>query len=71
MSDGKNIIETFRDVVQDLLVPELRAVKVSVASMREDLNYMRSDIGALGSDTGQSHEALREEKKLRHDNLEA
>ena len=56
MSSTKNVLETFRDVAQDLLVPELRAVKVSVDSLRSEFK--------------QSHDSLREEMRLRHDNLE-
>ena len=63
MVPAKNVIETFRDVVQDLLVPELKAVKVSVDSLREDMKELRADIK-------QSNETMREEMKLRHDNLE-
>lgn len=35
MADGKNIFGSFREGVQDLLVPELKAVKVSVDSRAE------------------------------------
>ena len=43
-------------MVQDLLVPELRSLKVSVDSLRTEFR--------------QSHDSLREEMKLRNDNLE-
>ena len=70
MNATKNALESFREVVQDLLVPELKAVKVSIDSMRTDMNYMRSDIGSMRADLKQSHDALREEMRLRHENLE-
>ena len=50
MSD-KNIIGSLREIVQDLLVPELKAVKVEIAALRTDMKG--------------SNEALREEIKLR------
>ena len=81
MVAAKNVLETFRDVVQDLLVPELKAVKVSVDSLRDDMKELRSDIKQsnetmrddmreLRSDVKLSTEVMREEMKLRHDNLE-
>ena len=44
MSTAKNDVETFRDVVQDLLVPELKAVKVSVDSLHTEMSYMRTEM---------------------------
>jgi hypothetical protein len=34
---AKNIVESLREVVQDLLVPELKALKVSMDSMRSEM----------------------------------
>ena len=70
MVAAKNVLETFRDVVQDLLVPELKAVKVSVDSLRDDMKTMRDEMKELRVDIRQSNENMREEMKLRHDNLE-
>ena len=56
MPDGKNIFESFREVVQDLLVPELKAVKVSVDSLRTEMKI--------------NNDALREEMKYRYEALE-
>ncbi len=70
MSDAKNILETFRDVVQDLPVPELRAVKVSVEAMRGDMKYMREDMDRMRSDFKLSNDAMREEMRLRSELLE-
>ena len=44
MSAAKNVIESFRDVVQDLLVPELKAVKVSMDSLHNDMASMRIEM---------------------------
>lgn len=34
---AKNIVDSLREVVQDLLVPELKAVKTSVDSLRSEM----------------------------------
>jgi hypothetical protein len=34
---AKNVVESLREVMQDLLVPELKALKVSMDSMRGEL----------------------------------
>lgn len=34
---AKNVVESFREVVQDLLVPELKSVKVSVDCLRAEM----------------------------------
>jgi hypothetical protein len=44
MSPAKNIVESFREVVQDLLVPELKALKVSVESVHSEMSYLRSEM---------------------------
>ena len=45
---AKNIVESLRDVVQDLLVPELKALKVSMDSMcsemKVSMDSMRSEM---------------------------
>jgi hypothetical protein len=48
---AKSALGSFREVVQDLLVPELKALKVSMDSMR--------------SETSLSLESLRKEMQLR------
>ncbi len=37
MCSAKNLAESLREVVQDLLVPELKSVKVSVDSLRAEM----------------------------------
>ena len=44
MSSAKNVVETFCDTVQDLLVPELKALKVSVDSLHSEMGYMRTEM---------------------------
>jgi hypothetical protein len=34
----KNAVESLREIVQDLLVPELKAVKTSIDSLRSEMN---------------------------------
>jgi uncharacterized protein (DUF3084 family) len=59
----KKVIESLREIVQDLLVPELKAVKVSVDSLREDFKELRVDLR-------ESIDALRLEMKLRDEKHE-
>ena len=67
MADGKNIFESFREVVQDLLVPELKAVKVSVDSLRTE---MKINNEATRTEMKINNDALREEMKFRYEALE-
>jgi len=75
---GKNIVESLREVMQDLLVPELKAVKASVDSLRSEtktsLDSLRSEtktsLDSLRSETKTSADALRSEMVLRDDKLE-
>lgn len=53
---AKSVGDSLREVMQDLLVPELKAVKVSVDSLRKEMKLFP--------------DSLREEMKLRHENLE-
>jgi hypothetical protein len=55
---AKNIVESFRDVVQDLLVPELKAVKVSAESLHGEMSYLRGEVKS-------SFGSLRQEMQLR------
>jgi hypothetical protein len=54
----KTIVDSIRDVVQDLLVPELKAVKVSVDSLHGEIGYLRGEVKT-------SLESLRQEMQLR------
>ncbi len=47
----KNAVESLREIVQDLLVPELKAVKISIESLRSEMTV--------------SNESLRNEIRLR------
>ena len=51
MSSAKNVVESLREIVQDFLVPELKALKVSVESLQHEMKS--------------SNEALRQELRLR------
>ncbi len=41
---AKNFVESFRDVVQDLLVPELKAIKVSQEATHTEMGYLRAEM---------------------------
>ena len=43
-SAAKNFVESFRDVVQDLLVPELKAIKVAQEAAHTETGYMRAEM---------------------------
>ncbi len=58
----KNAVEALREIVQDLLVPELKAVKVDLESLR---NEVKSSTEMLRNEIRSSNEALRNEIKLR------
>jgi hypothetical protein len=55
---AKNIVESFREVVQDLLVPELRAIKVLAETAHADSRQLRSDLK-------ESLDSLRNEMRIR------
>ncbi len=55
---AKNVVESLREIVQDLLVPEFKALKVSVDALRGDMHDMRSGLK-------ESLDSLRTEMKLR------
>jgi hypothetical protein len=61
MSDGKNILETFRDVAQDLLVPPLKALEVEMKSLRIESNVTGE---AIREEMRLTNSAIREEMKL-------
>lgn len=75
---AKNIVESLREVMQDLLVPELKAVRASVDSLRSEtktsIDALRSEtktsLDSLRSETKTSMDALRSEMVLRDDRLE-
>jgi hypothetical protein len=63
MSPTKNAVESLRDIVQDLLVPELKAIKVSVESGHTEVGYLRDE-------TRSSFDSLRQEMRLRDEKME-
>ncbi len=44
MSAEKNFVMSLREVVQDLLVPELKAVKVSIHGMRDEMKLRNENL---------------------------
>lgn len=77
MSD-KNIVASLREIVQDLLVPEVKEIKAELTAIRTEMKQtneaLREDLRqtneALREDLRQTNDALREEIRLRHENLE-
>jgi hypothetical protein len=60
---AKNILESSRDIVQDFLVPEMKAVKVSVESLS---HQVKLSVDSLNHQM----DSLRVEIKLRDEKLE-
>ena len=60
---AKNVVESLRDVVQDLLVPEFKALKVSIDGMRDDMHELRTDLK-------ESAGSLRQEMRLRDEKMQ-
>jgi hypothetical protein len=57
---AKTIVDSFREAVQDLLVPELKAMRVSMDSIRTEMQLRDEKLQ-------ESLEALRNEMQLRDD----
>ena len=78
MSDGKNILESSREILQDFVVPELKSVKTNVESLRTELHIhtqaireeMRLSVSAIREELKLHNQALREEMKLRQETVE-
>ncbi len=66
---GKNIVESLREVMQDLLVPELRAIKVLAETAHADSQQLRSDLkdslGGLRTEIREAFDGLRNEIRIR------
>lgn len=70
---SQNAVGSFREVLRDLLVPELKAVKVSVDSLHSEIGFLRSEtkvsLDSLRSEMKVSLDSLRSEMKLSSDSL--
>jgi hypothetical protein len=60
---AKNVVESLRDVVQDILVPEFKALKASGDALRVDMHELRFDLK-------ESVDSLRQEMRLRDQKME-
>lgn len=76
----KNAVESLRDIVQDLLVPELKSIKVEIEGLRTEMrlrdekqthvnNSLRSEFDSFRGEVRLSHDSLRNELKSRLDSL--
>ena len=64
---SKDAVESLRDIVQDLLVPELKAVKVSVESTKASIDSLRSEM-TTSFDAVRTEMRLRDEKQTERSN---
>ena len=63
-ASAKTVVDSFREVVQDLLVPELKALRVSVDAVKTEMQLRDEKLQ-------ESLEAVRTEMRLRSENLRA
>ena len=72
----KNAVESLRDIVQDLLVPELKAIKTELESqrrethlqfenVRNEFSFVRSELKTTAEALRADTEALRVELRIR------
>jgi hypothetical protein len=70
---AKNAVESLREVVQDLLVPDMKALKVGLDSHRNETKLqtdgIRSEITSLRNELHLSVDSLRNELNLSVDSL--
>jgi hypothetical protein len=62
---AKGTVESLREIVQDLLVPELKSIKVSVDSLHNEMASLRGEMGSIRSELSTGLEAVRTEMRLR------
>jgi hypothetical protein len=56
MAETKNIIAGFREVVQDLLVPELKAIRAEIEFMKKAMDSNTQEIRELRSEIKETKE---------------
>jgi len=62
---AENIVQGFRQVIQDLLVPELKALQVEVKHVQETVSAQGQELRALRQETNERFEALHREMNER------
>lgn len=63
MTDSANVVKGFRQVVQDLLVPELRSIKTEIEYMKKAIDLNSEEIKSLRAETKEEIRALKTETK--------
>ena len=58
---AENIVQGFRQVVQDLLVPELKAVQVELKHVQETVSFQGEELKALRQEMNERFESVMEE----------
>lgn len=70
---AKNTVESLRDIVQDLLVPDMKALKVSLDSHRSETKMqfdgLHNEIASLRNEMSVSIDSLRNEMSVSIDSL--
>ena len=66
---AKNAVESLREIVQDLLVPELKAIKVEMTSVHGEgaslRNEMHAGFSSVRNEMNAGFDAVRTEMRLR------
>ena len=69
----KNAVESLRDIVQDLLVPELKALKAEMESQRREnhtqFEAIRTELKLRDDRQAEATQALRTEMSIRFEQL--
>jgi hypothetical protein len=79
-ASAKTIVDSLREIAQDILVPEVKSIKVSLEALRtemhlgdenlrDSLDSLRAEMQIRDNKLQESVDALREEMKLRDDRL--
>ncbi len=55
MSTSKSVVESFRGAVQDLLVPELKSMRVSIDSMRTEMQLRNETLEQMILSSDEKH----------------
>ncbi len=55
MSTSKSVVESFRGAVQDLLVPELKSMRVSIDSMRTEMQLRNEKLEQMILSSDEKH----------------
>jgi hypothetical protein len=79
-ASAKTIVESLREIAQDILVPEVKSIKISIEALRTEMHWgdeklqgsidaLRTEMQVRDGKLQDSVDALRSEMQLRDDRL--